>query len=55
MKAKHCGECRHFKNEDINGDGWCEKYAMPTHCATGCIIIKPFTLNSQDNEEDYVQ
>ena len=23
MKAKHCGECRLFKNEDINGDGWC--------------------------------
>ena len=38
MKAKHCGECRHFKNEDINGDGWCEEYEMPTHCASGCII-----------------
>lgn len=22
MKAKHCGECRHFKEEEINGDGW---------------------------------
>ena len=41
MKAKHCGECRHFKDEDINGDGWCGKYDMPTHCASGCIIIKP--------------
>lgn len=24
MKARHCGSCRHFTNEDINGDGWCE-------------------------------
>ena len=38
MKARHCGGCRLFKNEDINGDGWCEKYDMPTHCASGCII-----------------
>lgn len=22
MKARHCGECRHFKDEEINGDGW---------------------------------
>ena len=29
MKAKHCGECRLFKNEDINGDGWCEEYESP--------------------------
>lgn len=38
MKARHFGECRHFKNEDINGNGWCEEYEIPTHCASGCII-----------------
>ena len=41
MKAKHCGKCRHFTGEDAYGDGWCGKYDMPTHCASGCIIIKP--------------
>lgn len=41
MKARHCGECRHFTNEDINGDGWCGKYDMHTQCASGCVIIKP--------------
>lgn len=37
MKARHCGECRHFKEEEINGDGWCEKYDVPTHCGKECI------------------
>ena len=32
----HCGSCRHFKNEDINGDGWCEKIDLVTHCSTQC-------------------
>lgn len=36
MKAKHCGECRHFTDEDINGDGWCEKYDAPTRCDKKC-------------------
>lgn len=36
MKAKHCGECRHFKEEDINGNGWCEKYDVPTRCDKKC-------------------
>lgn len=37
MKARHCGECRLFKNEDINGDGWCKKYEKPTHCGKECM------------------
>ena len=46
MKAKHCGSCRHFKNEDINGDGWCEKYDVPTHCGKECIgKQRKFTVN----------
>lgn len=40
MKAKHCGSCRHFKNEDINGDGWCEKYDAPTHCGKECLKLR---------------
>ena len=22
-EMRFCGSCRYFKNEDINGDGWC--------------------------------
>ena len=33
MKARHCGSCRHFKYEDISGQGWCGKYGIPTHCS----------------------
>lgn len=51
MKAKHCGGCRLFKNEDINGNGWCGKYEMPTHCASGCIIIKPRKENKGNLRE----
>lgn len=37
MKAKHCGECRHFKWEDACGQGWCGKYDAPTMCDQTCI------------------
>lgn len=36
MKARHCGSCRHFKNEDVSGLGWCEKYDAPTRCDKKC-------------------
>ena len=36
MKAIHCGSCCNFKNEDVNGNGWCGKYDMPTHCSDCC-------------------
>ena len=37
MKARHCGSCRHFKHEDACGNGWCEKYDVPTHCGKECM------------------
>lgn len=37
MKAKHCGSCRHFTNEDINGNGWCERYGAATRCDNECL------------------
>lgn len=36
MKARHCGSCRHFKYEDVNGNGWCGKIDLVTHCSTQC-------------------
>jgi hypothetical protein len=29
---KTCGSCVHFKDEDIFGDGWCEKYDQSRIC-----------------------
>lgn len=37
MKAKHCGSCIHFKNEDINGEGWCGKYDVGRRCGNECL------------------
>ena len=47
MKAKHCGSCRHFKNEDVNGDGWCGKYEMPTHCSDCCTFSDEITEHNK--------
>lgn len=37
MKAKHCGSCIHFTNEDIYGDGWCDKYDVGRRCGNECL------------------
>lgn len=37
MKARHCGSCIHFTNEDIYGDGWCDKYDVPSRCGNECM------------------
>lgn len=61
MKARHCGECRHFKDEDIYGDGWCDKYDVGRRCGNECLAkenkgnIWRISSNSQDNEKDNVQ
>lgn len=59
MKARHCGECRHFKEEDINGNGWCEEYEMPTRCDKKCKGKENKgnlrEIKRKDNEKDYVQ
>ena len=33
MNEKYCGNCKHFKNEDIEGWGWCSFNKTKTHCA----------------------
>ena len=30
---KCCGNCNHFKNEDVEGWGWCSFNKTKTHCA----------------------
>ena len=29
---KYCGNCKHFKNEDVEGWGWCSLNKTKTHC-----------------------
>lgn len=33
---KCCGNCRHFMNEDINGNGWCSEIENETTCGQRC-------------------
>lgn len=33
MKDKCCGNCKHFKDEDVEGWGWCSLKKTKTHCA----------------------
>ena len=30
---KCCGNCKHFKDEDLDGFGFCDKIDSETHCA----------------------
>ena len=30
---KCCGDCKHFKDEDVEGWGWCSLNKTKTHCA----------------------
>ena len=30
---KCCGNCKHFKDEDLCGFGWCDKIDNEVHCA----------------------
>ena len=32
MKDKCCGNCKHFKYEELDGFGWCDKIDDETHC-----------------------
>ena len=53
MKARHCGSCRHFTDEDISGDGWCEECEIPTHCSdcyTFCARSRLDSLAPSDND-----
>lgn len=32
-RNKCCGNCKHFKDEDVEGWGWCSFNKTKTHCA----------------------
>lgn len=31
-EPKYCGNCLHFKDEDVNGNGYCAKSECSTFC-----------------------
>ena len=33
---KSCGNCKHFKGEDVIGFGLCDNYNVITQCSTSC-------------------
>ena len=39
---KYCGNCIHFKNEEINGVGWCETREQSKRCSDGshCLVYE---------------
>ena len=36
MSKDKCGNCKHFKDEDVNGFGLCGKDGVITRCNTSC-------------------
>lgn len=36
MKKQYCGECKHFLNEDIYGNGYCETFNEGRICGQLC-------------------
>ena len=55
MKEKCCGNCKHFKNEDVEGWGTCE-FSQITRCDDICnfhvFANNGWTEITQDNEEE---
>ena len=35
-KDKCCGNCKHFKDEDASGKGWCKEQSWVTECSKVC-------------------
>jgi len=40
-KDKCCGNCMHFKDEDVSGKGWCEEQSWVTECSKVCKCHEP--------------
>lgn len=38
---KCCGNCKHFKDEDVSGKGWCEEQSWITECDKVCKCYEP--------------
>ena len=36
MNEKYCGNCKHFKDEDAYGKGWCKEQSWITSCDKAC-------------------
>ena len=55
-KNKYCGNCKHFKDEDVEGWGWCTFNKTKTHCAQSwdCYnsTLNGWTEITPDNENE---
>ena len=56
-KDKWCGNCKHFKDEDANGKGWCEHYERffrceEIACKAHCLSNNGWTEITPDNMEE---
>lgn len=53
---KYCGNCKHFKDEDVNGFGQCGKDGVITKCNTFCSDyssrLNGWTEITPDNEHE---
>lgn len=53
---KCCGNCKHFKSEDVSGKGWCEEQSWVTECSKVCKCHEPdlngWTEITPDNSDD---
>lgn len=45
-----CGTCAHFKDEDVDGDGWCDKDQMESHRSYYCENHSPKERNNLKQE-----
>ena len=55
--GKYCGDCKHFKNEDANGKGWCEHYERffrceEVACKAHCLSNNGWAEITPDNMEE---
>ena len=45
-EVKYCGECKKFKNEDINGWGVCSTLRRYSHCTDECHMTETKHIKS---------
>ena len=57
MKDKCCGNCKHFKDEDLGGFGWCDKIDNEVHCTLHYDChedLNGWTEITSDNIDEFV-
>ena len=55
MSEKCCGNCKYFKDEEIDGFGWCGKLNEEVHCGLHYDChedLNGWTLITQNNEHE---